>query len=143
MYLKHKRKIDIAIFLLFFLGISSRILFINSDARVISVVLDDAVLSCKQNKKYDKYTGYFSLNGLTLSSRKSYESCQSFKDAVAGKNVKGNYLSENNLLVDITIDKKVYYERSFARHIFLAAFLSIIAWALTRHVTFWLWRKYA
>jgi len=138
-----KRKIDIAILIVLMTVIGARIFYVNSDKNIEHVELSSASLSCEQNRKYGQFTGYFTVEGLRLSSPKGYESCESFKNIMMSKSISGNFIKTTNRLVDITINDKPYYERSNVRNFYYSIFGSLFIWVFLRTVIFWVVRKYA
>lgn len=96
--------------------------------------------------KYGGVHASLSLNGQQYSIKGKFDSpndCQNFALSLVGKKVEGNYLKVNNIILDLFIDNKPYYERSLILAILACLFLAVVAWSLIRNPLMWLLRKFA
>jgi hypothetical protein len=143
MTLKFKQKIDIVIILVLLILIGGRIFYVHSDINIGYVELSTATLSCEKNRKYDKFSGYFTIDNDRYSSSKNYDSCETFKAIMNGKKINGYFMKGSGRLVEIIVDNKPYYERSYLSQLFYSIFGALIIWSFSRYVIFIVVRKYA
>ncbi len=115
----------------------------REDANIGEIELTNSEFSCKKNKKYDTYKGYFHLNSIEYFLSENFETCQNFINLVSGNTLKGRYLKGNHLIIDFYVNNKVYYKSSFIKLIYYVLFLSLIGWVFLRAPIKWLVRKYA
>ena len=139
----HKYKTDIVIFTTFMLLASGWMFYARTSENVGEIDLTTSQLSCKKNRKYDNYTGYFHLNSDEYFLSSNFNSCDDFKGLVSGKKLNGRYLQGNHLVIDFYVNDKAYYESSFKESFLIALFLSLISWAFLRVPINWLLRKFA
>jgi hypothetical protein len=107
-----------------------------------TVDLTSSELSCKKNRKWDNFKGYFHLNSQEYYLSSKFNSCQDFKTLVQGNKLIANYLKGNNLIIDFYINNKAYYQETKSGVIFNILFLTILSWVFLRIPIKWFVRKY-
>ncbi len=107
-----------------------------------TIDLTNSELSCKKNRKWDNFKGYFHLDYQAYYLSRKFNSCQDFKVLVQGHKLHAHYLKGNNLIIDFYINNKAYYQEPKSGVIFNILFLTILSWVLLRTPIKWFVRKY-